>query len=258
MAGLKIKLDGLVAPILRWATDPDSDAVAKIKSVRQFLSRSLEAYRVAISEAKRVTKKSAANARIESTRIDANMAKIRERVTNAEAKLAQTRKFQTLETPIGKLPVGLDELVLLFPFVVALALCYLLDQLDQAMALRRTLQSSLNKRAIALPGGATAYLRMTSPLWLDPFDGLFRLSAQAFVLGIPLLAALATAYIAVDPDFLFSEKVIQEPVFRAAIIFSYIFAVGLLACLIWRLAQTVRAYRHWVYEKLLSSENSSS
>ena len=258
MAELKIKLDGLVAPILRWATDPDSDAVAKIKSVREFLSRSLEAYRVAISEAKRVTKKSAANARIEATRIDANMAKIRERVTNAEAKLAQTRKFQTIETPIGKLPVGLDELVLLFPFVVALVLCYLLDQLDQAMALRRTLQSSLNKRAIALPGGAVAYLRMTSALWLDPFDGLFRLSVQAFVLGIPLLAALATAYIAVDPDYLFSEKVIQEPVFRAAIIFSYIFAVGLLACLIWRLAQTVRAYRHWVYEKLLSSENSSS
>jgi hypothetical protein len=258
MAELKTNLDGLVAPILRWATDPDSDAVAKIKSVRQFLSRSLEAYRVAISEAKRVAKKSATNARIESTRIDANMVEIRERVTNAEAKLTQTRKFQALETPIGKLPVGLDELVLLFPFVVTLVVCYLLDQLDQAMVLRRTLQCSLSQRAIALPGGATAYLRMTSALWLDPFDGLFRLSVQAFVLGIPLLAALVAAYIGLDPDFLFNDKVIQEPGIRAAIIFSYILAVGLLACLIWRLAQTVRAYQQWVDEKLPSSENSLS
>jgi len=241
MAELKTKLSRLVAPILRWAADPDSDPGTGIEEVRLFLSSSLDAYRVSIYEAERVTKKSAALAKVDSSRIEANIAGIQESVANAEANLAQTRKFQTLETPIGKLPIGLDELVLLFPFVIVLVLCYLLDQLNQAMILRRTLQISLSERAIALPGGAPAYLRMTSALWIDPFDGLFRLSVQAFILGVPLLAALATAYIAIDPDFLFSDKVIQEPVFRAVIIFSYIFALGLLTYLIWHLTKTVRS-----------------
>lgn len=242
---LRHSLDDQVAPFARWSADPVARSKTEVGNIRQLLSKSLERYRQIVFDTRQVLKESQASLSARQATGESALEQTREKVQHAEAKLAQARKFENLETPIGNLPIGLDGLVLLFPIALILAVCYLGNQLERAIELRHSLHRALAKRAIEMPGGTIRYLQITLSVWLEPFDPLGRRLIQALLLAMPAIAALFAAYLAIDADFLFNEKVVPEITTRMAYLFGYTLSLLLLLFAGWRLVRTIDDYRLW-------------
>jgi hypothetical protein len=111
--------------------------------------------------------------------------------------------------------------------------------------LRWTLHRSLIQRSIRLPAETSQYLRITSPLWLEPFDPKPRQIVQALVPALPFATAVFAIYLVADRDFLFSEAVVPNVTMRVLYVLGYVITLSLVADAARQLLATSKRYRAW-------------
>lgn len=100
----------------------------------------------------------------------------------------------SFETPLGPLPVGIRELVLLYPAILGVAYFVCLTAFRRLMALRRgydelTRMLADTDQADAMP------LQLTTPLWYDPLASLWPQLGRVLVALVPL-AFMLWSYLA--------------------------------------------------------------
>lgn len=168
-------------------------------------------------------------------------------IMQAESKLKSVRRLNKIETPIGSLPIGLDDVILAFPFIVALLLYYTIELLNDAIILRKALHIRYQERDNQPKEGVKKYLSMTSPLWLDPVDSPAQSSVKLFSIVIPILVFLMSLWLILDQDFLFNKEVVSAWITRTVIIGFYMYSGYMMISALRRLIRQFYKYRHYVY-----------
>lgn len=89
------------------------------------------------------------------------------RVRELQANLERISTFNRIGTPMGDLPIGLGQLVLLFPVVLGLAFIAVAGGYGQMAATQRAFLRLCAKRDAAGAVMDAQHLRVIAPLWLD-------------------------------------------------------------------------------------------
>ena len=136
-----------------------------------------------------------------SERIKADRAALessREKIEDEQAKIAA--RLTEFQSPFGKLPLGLNEATLAFPFVLAVG--FLICALLLADLLR--LRGEFHQLMLAHAGthkeqdGFTHRVTLLAPLWLDPVRPSWISIAGAFLLLLPALAFIVTVWLSLS------------------------------------------------------------
>jgi len=108
-------------------------------------------------------------------------------------------RLKHMETPVWKLPVGLNEAVLLFPLIVAVGFWLCVQHLREGLRLRRIVHGLYVAQDPARRRLTGDQVRVMAPLWIDPADLEQNRAARVAVLAIPpvvfLLACLSVFYL---------------------------------------------------------------
>ena len=125
----------------------------------------------------------------------ADLERLNAAVASADAQLADLQQFNDIDTPIGTLPVGLDQVILLFPVLLG-AGSYLLAAMFCETIRTRELLRGLYASKTGTVSVTARQAALIAPLWLDPADpvqgrsGRYVLVAAAPVLIVGAVATL--------------------------------------------------------------------
>jgi multidrug efflux pump subunit AcrA (membrane-fusion protein) len=197
-------------------------------------------------------KKAAVDQQVEMTA--ASVATLQGEITTATEALNERRsvisrmqaaieqRLADFQSPFGKLPLGLKEAALAFPFIIAAG--FLICALLQATLLRlRQEYHSLFEKGTTLNARQVRHrVALLAPLWLDPVKARWLNATVAAVLLLPVLAFVATVWLSANGMLLPVEG---EPSDRYLTLFYYVlYAIGLVlvGTGIWRVMMAWNAY----------------
>jgi F0F1-type ATP synthase membrane subunit b/b' len=110
-------------------------------------------------------------------------------------KLEGLKGLQDVETPFGTLPVGINELVLLFPILVAAGFMFTASLFVESLELRgeyHLLTRLTDPDGEALPDRRVALI---APLWIDPLKPVAHRVYRGVILGLPVLAFVGAIWL---------------------------------------------------------------
>lgn len=142
------------------------------------------------------------------------------------SKLEELKGLQDIETPFGTLPVGINELVLLFPVLVAAGYMLMASLFVESLELRqeyRLLTRLIDSDGTVLPDRRVALI---APLWIDPLKPLSHRAYRAAILGLPLLAFVGAIWLLVRNQLL-TGPFIKEARLNAVIYYGLYIAGAL-------------------------------
>jgi hypothetical protein len=113
------------------------------------------------------------------------------RISDSQAELDATREriaeiaaLQDIETPFGPLPVGVNDLIMLFPILLAAGFRLTMSLAAEALELR---QSYFGLARAGAPDFFTEkYVAMTAPVWVDPFRPRMERITHTAILAMPI------------------------------------------------------------------------
>lgn len=161
----------------------------------------------------------------------------------AEKRLDQVKAFRNVETPIGQLPVGLDELVLIFPVLLAAGFLSCASLLADTLRLR----GAFHRFARELDQERTLFtddhVALVAPLWLDPLAGRWSRAATLAILAIPALVFLAAIALLFLNRLLLGDFPDTARLSPPVYMILYALCGALIAEAFRRVAREVRRYR---------------
>lgn len=168
-----------------------------------------------------------------------------ERLKDVTGKLEEIAALQNIETPFGRLPVGVNDLMLLFPILLAAGVLRLAQLENEAMARRRLyddLSFRVDPEAEVLD---RTHFTTVAALWIDPLQPITRL-----LLGIAtfVLPAVIFGY---SVALLFQNRLLTDAAMTEvrlpAAFYVTFYAVMALAILFlgYRIFRGFRAYRRY-------------
>jgi hypothetical protein len=126
----------------------------------------------------------------------------RELLQKQQAELAV--RLKDLDSPLGKLPIGLAEAVLVFPLVLAAGFVVALVILVEAVALRAAFHALYQAKDPSHAVITEAQVALVAPLWIDPLRSPRQRLVLAAALAVPALifvgACVLIAHAARLPD----------------------------------------------------------
>jgi hypothetical protein len=146
--------------------------------------------------------------------VQADLDALARRTTGLDADLERTdrliesieRSGSTFETPLGPLPLGIRELVFLYPTILGVAYLLCLAAFLRLVALRRGVAGPGRTPDPAGPAPDPEYVALAMPLWYDPLRPAWRQVGRILLALAPLpfllwsAVALRAALAAVFPD----------------------------------------------------------
>jgi hypothetical protein len=113
------------------------------------------------------------------------------RISASQAELDRTREriaeiaaLQDIETPFGPLPVGVNDLIMLFPILLAAGFLLTVSLAAEVLELR---QSYFGLARAKAPDFFTEkYVAMTAPVWVDPFRPRMERMTHTAILAMPI------------------------------------------------------------------------
>lgn len=129
---------------------------------------------------------------------------ITEDLAVAEQQLARVLGFERISTPIGTLPVGLGQLVLLYPVAVAFGFALVANNYIQLAQLRQAFARLCRLRDAEGEVIDSAHLAAIAPLWLTPRQSGAARAAKWGIIGLSLALVLA------DFWFIYSTEALTE------------------------------------------------
>lgn len=182
-----------------------------------------------------------ANAMREDVRdLEEERARIQSELENIVSKLEALKGLQDIETPFGTLPVGINELVLLFPVLVAAGFMLMVSYFVDSLELRQEyhlLTRLMDPDGMVSPDRRVALI---APLWIDPLKPLSHRAYRAVILGLPALAFVGTIWLLARNQLLTGPFVKEARL--SAVIYYGLYIAG-AATILEGSRRTVRALR---------------
>src|SRR5690606_13819034 len=103
-------------------------------------------------------------------RLDETQKEVEAELATVAARLEDMKGWQEIETPFGTLPIGLNELTLLFPVLMAAGFMLCSSLFVESLLLRREfhgLTRATDPEGVVLPDERIALI---APLWIDPLQ----------------------------------------------------------------------------------------
>src|SRR5690606_8660676 len=178
---------------------------------------------------------------VEQERLQAELATV-------AARLEDMKGWQEIETPFGTLPVGLNELTLLFPVLMAAGFMLCSSLFVESLLLRREfhgLTRATDPEGVVQPDERIALI---APLWIDPLQPRGHRIYRASILALPVIAYLAAI------GLLLHNQLLAGPFLREARLNIVIYAIlylGSAAVIVEGVRRVWRALRR--YEGALPS-----
>jgi len=109
--------------------------------------------------------------RNELLRLETSRQAMEKRLSDVQAQLTiLDARLKQVEFPFGKLPIGLDESVAVFPIVVAIGFVIAAGYLRDAIVLRDNFHALYKRRDEAGTVVTPAQIALIAPLWIDPLN----------------------------------------------------------------------------------------
>ncbi|GAB5467932.1 MAG: hypothetical protein Kilf2KO_09620 [Rhodospirillales bacterium] len=201
--------------------------------LRGMVTEDLKAYGQVLAEIRGSLRDRVPLAETEIARLERGQAITAERLTTLEIQLSRIASFDRLGTPIGDLPVGLGQLVLLFPLVMALAYVVVANSFTRLAALRSALARLCAKRDAGQEVMDARHVAVIAPLWLDRDEPLGARIVKIIILTLPLLLIVANLALIHDTralaEQLPDDAAISPEVYLGLYALSLVLALGALA-----------------------------
>ncbi len=168
------------------------------EQLRGWFSHDLRAYETRIATFYENLRMSLPDRELRVERIERLRAKTTDRLAILEGQLDRIASFDRLGTPIGDLPVGLGQIVLLFPVALALGFLVVANGYARVAALQRAFARLCRKRDRTGEVMDDRHISVIAPLWLDPREPLGARAVKWTIMLTPLglmaanLALIAT------------------------------------------------------------------
>lgn len=198
--------------------------------LRGLFNDDLRAYEAAFRTIRRDLGAAVPPIRTEIERLVRNQANTAERLTALERQLNRIASFDRLGTPIGDLPIGLGQIVLLFPVALALAYVVLANSYARLAGLRAALARLSRQRDADGEVMDQAHISVIAPLWLDRGDFLGARIVKIVILCLPLLLILANLFLIHDTralaEQLPEDSALSPPVYLGLYALALLLALG--------------------------------
>lgn len=180
----------LVRGETHWRRDHPfpGDSVGRL---RGWISFDLMAYLERFQILEQALRRSLPERELEVERLERQRAATTERLTVLEAQLGRIASFDRVGTPVGDLPVGLGQIVLLFPAVLAFGFLVVANGYAGSAELRRAFVRLCRKRDAAGEVMDEDHIAAIAPLWLGPHQPLGARLVKGVILLTPLALTLA-------------------------------------------------------------------
>lgn len=181
-------------------------------------------------------------------RLDETQKEVEAELATVAARLEDMKGWQEIETPFGTLPIGLNELTLLFPVLMAAGFMLCSSLFVESLLLRREfhgLTRATDPEGVVLPDERIALI---APLWIDPLQPRGHRIYRASILALPVIAYLAAI------GLLLHNQLLAGPFLREARLNIVIYAIlylGSAAVIVEGVRRVWRALRR--YEGALPS-----
>jgi len=162
-----------------------------IHRLRGWLSLDLMAYLERLDAFEQTVLQSLPERELQVEHLARRRAATTDRLAVLEGQLERIASFDQVGTPIGDLPVGLGQIVLLFPVALAFGFLAVANSHARAARTQRAFARLCRKRDTAGEVMDDEYLAAVAPLWLDPREPLGARLAKWAVLLTPLALTLA-------------------------------------------------------------------
>lgn len=170
---------------------------------------------------------------LEVARLERTLAAAGERLTVLEAQLGRIAGFDRLDTPVGALPLGLGQLVLLFPVALAFGFLVVANAYAGSVELRRAFVRLCRKRDAAGEVMDARHIAAIAPLWLDPSAPLGARAARWAILLVPLALTLANLALIAATAALTAQLPDDSAIPPLAYLLLYAASLALFAGTLW-------------------------
>jgi hypothetical protein len=122
---------------------------------------------------------------------------------NVVARLEEMKGLQDIQTPFGQLPIGLNELVLLFPVLLAAGFVLCASLFSESLKLRQEFHRLSRGRD---PEGMffdDERIALVAPVWVDPLQPSGHRVYRGAILALPLAVFVIAIFLLFDNSLLF-------------------------------------------------------
>ena len=170
---------------------------------------------------------------LEVERIERARADTTERLAVLQRQLERIASFDRLGTPIGDLPVGLGQIVLLFPVVLALGFLVVANGFARMADLQRAFVRLCRKRDRTGEVMDDRHVSVIAPLWLDPREPLGARAAKWAIMLTPLALMVANLMLIAMTEALTAQLPDDAAISPAAYLVLYGASLALFAGTLW-------------------------
>ncbi len=134
----------------------------------------------------------------ESGRLSEEVGRLKSRKSSLEEKLSLlaerkrelAERIKEIESPLGRLPISLDEAMTWFPVALAVSFLFCAVIFGELVSLRRKLHELYLKKDPARILYTNETVAMIAPLWIDPVGGRSHRRMRSAVLAVPFVLYL--------------------------------------------------------------------
>ncbi len=143
-------------------------------------------------------------------RLAASSKDMQKRLTDLQTEITTLdSRLKQIEFPFGKLPIGLDESVSLFPMILAIGFLICAGLLRDAIVLRDNFHRLYQQRDPKQNILTAEQIALIAPLWLDPVSSSRKQTGQFLLLATPFLIFLISSVLilnswSIAPSILFA------------------------------------------------------
>jgi hypothetical protein len=246
-------LDSLVERACGWLTrgEPHWDSETTLASradsgldiglLRGWFNADLFAYRDRLVAFERTLSQSLVQRALQAERLERSRTEVGEHLAVLETQLNRIASFDRVGTPVGDLPVGLGQIVLLFPAVLAFGFLVVGNGYARSAEIQRAFVRLCRKRDAAGEVMDAEHLAAIAPLWLDPHEPLGARLAKWAILLTPLALTLANLLMIYRTDALTDQLPADAAIPPVAYRLLYAASLALFAGTLWYIWRSGRA-----------------
>jgi hypothetical protein len=241
-------LSALVQRACGWLTRGEAHwerglplAAADAADLRGWLSLDLNAYLERFRDFEQEMRARLPEREQEVERIERARVMVSERLASLETQLERIAGFDRLSTPVGDLPIGLGQIVLLFPAILAGAFLLVVNAHARSVQMHRVFMRLCRKRDPTQQVMDAPHLAAIAPLWLDPRRALADRLAKWALLATPLLLTIANLVLVVRTEALSAQLPEDAAIPPIGYVLLYLVAVAVLVGSLRYIARQSRA-----------------